>query len=128
MAHWISLEEGKYLVESAFLLAADRSAVTLDDALLEVYLTGARERRLRGSAMVMNILMVQLLEDNDELDLLLNLGDGFHYLLREPLLRAGKVFAPDVKSLLQFIAQGPSQKLGGEEYQSIRSGLVLIDR
>lgn len=128
MTDWILLEEGTYDVEGAFLVTPDHSALTLEDVLLEVYLNRQQQRRLRGSAMVANLLMVELLEDNDCIDLLLNLGAEFHYLLREPVLRAGKVFAPDVKSLLQFVAQGPSQKLTGEEYRSIRSRLVLIDR
>ena len=128
MTHWISIEEGTYEAEGAFLVTPDHSAVTLDDVLLEVYMDGAQQRRLRGSAMVVNLLMVELLEDNDRIDLLLDLGGEFQYLLQEPLLRAGKVFAPDVKSLLQFVAQNPSQKLVGDQYQAIRSRLVLLDR
>jgi len=128
MAHWIFIEEGTYLVESAFLLTPSCSAVTLDDALIEVYPDANGERRVRGHGLATNVLIVELLEDEDDLDLLLDLGDGFHYLLKTPSIMAGKVFSPDVKSLIRFIAKGPVQKLSNSEYLDVRSRLSLIDR
>ena len=128
MAHWISIEEGSYLVEAAFLLTPVYSAVTLDDPLIEVYLDGNGERRLRGHALATNVLIVELLEDQDDLDLLLDLGNEFHYLLKTPSIMAGKVFSPDVRSLIRFIAKGPVQKLSHDEYLQVRSRLSLVDR
>lgn len=128
MAHWIFIEEGTYQVEAAFLLTPAYSGVTLDNVFIEVYLDDNGERRLRGHGMVTNMLIVDLLEDHDDIDLLLDLGDGFHYFLKTPKIMAGKVFSPDVKSLIHFIAKGPVQKLSVSEYQQARSRLSLIDR
>jgi hypothetical protein len=128
MAHWIFIEEGAYLVESAFILTPAYSAVTLDDAVIEVFLDSNGERRVRGHGMATNVLIVELLEDHDELDLLLDLGDQFHYLMKTPSIMAGKVFSPDVRSLIRFIAQGPLDKMSNSEYLQVRSRMSLIDR
>jgi len=128
MSHWIFIEEGTYLVKAGFLLTHGYTAVSLEDAEMEVYLDSNGERRLRGQGMAINVLIVELLEDYDELDLLLDLGDGFHYLLKSPAVMAGKVFSPDVKSLIHFVAKSPAQRLSDSEYNQIRSQLSLIDR
>lgn len=127
MAHWIYIEEGTYLVETAFLLTPAYTAVTLEDAVLEVYLDRKAERRVQGHGMATNILIVELLEDHDDIDLLVDLGSEFKYLLKTPSIRAGKVFSPEVKSLLYFMAQGPVEKLSEGEYVHIRSKLSLLD-
>jgi len=128
MAHWTNIEEGTYPADEAFLLTQSCAATGLDGAAIEVYLDGANERRVRGQAMAVNALMVELLEDDGEIDLLLDLGGDFKYLVKAPLIRAGKVFSPGVKSLLQFNAQGPLQKLTQGEYAAISSKLVRLDR
>jgi hypothetical protein len=127
MPHWVLIEEGRYQAEAAFLLARGFKAIALDHAIFEVYLDGGKERRVRGHAMVANLLMVELSEDDDEFDLLVDLGGEFKYLLRAPSISAGKAFSPDVKSLLHFGAREPLQKLSGGEFFEIRSKLVLID-
>lgn len=127
MAHWISIEEGSYLVEAGFLFTAGYSAVRLDEGLIEVYLDGSEERRLRGEGRATNVLIVELLEDYDDIDLLIDLGSGFHYLLKTPKIMAGKIFSPDVKSVIRFIATGPAQRLDGTEYAKLRDRLTLLD-
>jgi hypothetical protein len=126
MAHWINIEEGTYRVEAAFLMTPAYTAVPLEDAIIEVYLDSRRERRLRGRAMVINVHLVELLEDHDDIDLLLDLGDDFKFLAKIPTISAGKAFSPDVKALLHFVAQGPLEKLSGPEYQEILSRLDLV--
>ena len=76
---------------------------------------------MQGRALVANARIVELLEDDDRIDLLIDLGGGFRYLLAAPDLRAGKVFAPDVKSTVQFVATEPLQKLTEIEYRNLRS-------
>jgi hypothetical protein len=126
MAHWISIEQGVYLIDSAYVFNPAHQAVALEDGVLEVYLDGDDERRVRGQAMMVNRSLVDLLEDHDELDLLLDLGEGFHYLVKDPVIRAGKVLAPDVKSLAYFAAQGPLEKLAASEYHRIKGRLAVI--
>ncbi len=128
MAHWINIEEGIYQADEAFLLTPGFKAVTLEHATMEVYLDGAQERHVRGQATVTNVLIVELLEDEDEMDLLVDLGDQFKFLLKAPSIRAAKAFSPDVKSVLQFFAQGPLQRLATRDYLDLRSQLTLIDR
>jgi hypothetical protein len=126
MADWISIEQGTYRVEAAFLMTPAYTAVPLEDGIIEVYLGSGQERRLRGRAMVTNVHLVELLEDHDDIDLLLDLGDGFKFLAKAPSIKAGKAFSPDVKALLHFVAQGPLEKLSDPAYQEILSKLGLV--
>jgi hypothetical protein len=127
MAHWIDIEEGTYRAEEAFLLTPRYAAMAMEDAMIEVYHDNNNERRVRGHAMATGMHMVELLEDEDDIHLLLDLGDKFKFLLHTPSVRAGKTFAPDVKSLLQFAAQAPLERLDGSKYTEIRSKLVLVE-
>jgi hypothetical protein len=127
MAHWIYIEEGTYVVDAAFLFTSAHMAAPLEDAVMEVYLDGTQERRVRGSGLAVSAQIVELLEDHDDIDLLIDLGDEFRYILRSPVIRSGKALAPDVKSLMQFVAQGPLQRLSNDEYADIRSRMTLIE-
>ena len=127
MGHWIYIEEGTYVVDAAFLLTPAYIAAPLEDAVMEVYLDGTQERRVRGSGLAVSAHIIELLEDHDEIDLLIDLGDEFRYLLKSPVIRSGKALAPDVKSLLQFIAREPLQRLSNDEYAAIQSRLTLIE-
>ncbi|MGV8073076.1 MAG: hypothetical protein AB2L11_00740 [Syntrophobacteraceae bacterium] len=126
MAHLIYIEQGAYPLEEAFFITPGYAATTLEDAVLEVYLDNKEERRVRGGGMAANYLIVELLEENEDIDLLLSLGQGFHYLAKNPVIRAGKVFSPDVKSLIHFSAPASLQKLSRSEYLDIRSKLSLV--
>jgi hypothetical protein len=127
MAHWIDIEEGTYRAEEAFLLTPRHAAMALEDVMVEVYHDNNNQRRVRGRAMATGMHMVELLEDDDDLHLLLDLGDQFKFLLHTPSIRAGKTFSPDDKSLLQIAAQGPLEKLDNPKYKEIRSKLVLLE-
>lgn len=126
MAHWIFIEEGTYPVDSACFFTPGNTAVVLKDAVMEVYLDGNLERRVRGSGMARNASIVELLEDHDDIDLLVDLGDQFKYCLKTPRVQGGKVFEPDVTSLVHFIATVPLQKLSLDDYTRIRERLTLI--
>jgi hypothetical protein len=128
MDNWIPLGEGEYLVEQALLVTDDNRAVTVDDVIVEIYADQRGQRHMKGRGRVRNILMVELLEDSDDLDLLLDFGDEFKFLLKEPNLQAGKVFAPDARSVLQFIPQTPWQEVPPEAYADLMALLrVLTD-
>jgi hypothetical protein len=126
MENWIPLGEGEYLVEQALLVAVNEGAVAVDDVVVEVYADQRGQRYLKGRGRVRNILMVELLEDSDDLDLLLDFGDEFKFLLKEPILKAGKVFSPDVRSVLQFFPQTPWRQVPQTEFDELMSRLRLL--
>ncbi len=113
-------------MEQALLVTANDSAVAVDDMIVEIYADQQGQRYLRGRGRVRNILMVELLEDSDDLDLLLDFGDELKFLLKEPILKAGKVFSPDVRSVLQFTPQNPWQQIPPDEFEALLSRLRIL--
>lgn len=129
MDNWIPFAEGEYLVDQALLVTADDSAVEVEDVVVEIYADQRGLRYLNGRGRVRNILMIELLDDSDDLDLLLDFGTEFKYLLKEPNLQAGKVFSPDVKSVLRFTPQNPWRQIPQIEFEDLLSRLrILSDR
>ena len=126
MDNWIPFGEGEYLVEQALLVGANDSAVAVDNVVIEVYADQRQQRYLKGRGRFRNILMVELLEDSDDLDLLLDFGDELKFLLKEPILKAGKVFSPDVRSVLQFFPQTPWQQIPPDEFNNLLSRLRIL--
>ena len=114
------------MVEQALLLAGQDRAVSVEDVIVEVYSDRQGQRYLRGRGRVRNILMVELLEDSDDLDLLLDFGEEFKFLLKEPNLQVGKVFSPDVKSALQFTPKIPWRQIQQAEFGEILSRLQIL--
>jgi len=127
MDNWIPFAEGEYLVEQALLVAENQNAVAVEDAIIEVYSGPQGRRYLKGRGRIRNILMIELLEDSDELDLLLDFGDDYKYLLKVPHLQSGKVFSPDVKSVLQFTPQTPWRQVPQDEFDSLLSRLRILN-
>ena len=125
MTDWIPFEDGRYHVENAFLITADRAAVELEKAYIEIFTGRTGKRWLKGGSLVQNSLMVELLEENDSLDILLNLNSEFKFILRNPDIQAGKVFAPDVKSSLKFMPTVPWEPLTPEEFSEITSRMKI---
>ena len=127
MENWIPFAEGEYLVDKAFLITANQTAVRVEDAVIEVY-PGPQDRRyLKGRGRIHNMLMLELLDDSDDLDMLLDFGDEYKYLLKVPNLQSGKVFSPGVKSILQFTPLTPWQQIPQDEYNSLLSRLRILD-
>ena len=126
MSDWIPFKEGDYIVEKAFLLAPDHSAVLLDDAVIRVFQDRRGQRQMNGSCRVINALLFKLLDNHDEIDLVLDLGAEFKYILKDPILKGGKVFSPDVKSSLQFLPQQPWEQIQQEEFEALYSRLNFL--
>ena len=126
MAQWIPFIEGEYLVDQAYLLAADESAAALEDVIVEVYPDRQGIRHLKGHCRVRNMSMIELLEDNDDLDLLLDFGDEFKYRLKAPELNAGKVFSPSAKSTLWFAPTLPWEQVPQKDFTDLISRLRMI--
>ena len=108
---WISFEEGRYLAEEAFLVTPLDKAVRIKRAIVTVYLARSGIKHLRGSGLVRPFLLVELGDDSDQMDLILDFGGEHKYRLRQPEVKAGKVFAPDVQSRLQFHPRTPWTKI-----------------
>jgi len=126
MKSWIPFAEGEYLVERAWLLAEDHKGVCLEDVIVEVYSDGQGRRYLKGRGRVRNVLMVELLNDSDNLDLLLDFGEEFKYLLEAPYLQGGKVFSPGVKSVLQFTPRNAWRQILEDEFEDLVSRLRIL--
>ena len=126
MSEWIPFKEGDYIVERAFLLAPDHSAVLLDDAVIRVFQDRRGQRQMNGSCRVINVLLVKLLDDHNEIDLVLDLGAEFKYLVKDPMLKGGKVFSPDVKSTLQFLPKEPWEQIQEDKFESLYSRLNVL--
>ena len=126
MKERIPLREGEYLAEQAFLVAADNRAAALENAVLEIYLDRRGEQQVKGSGMVLNVLVIELLEDSDDIDLVYNLGRDYIYRFNTPDLKAGKVFAPDVKSNLQFVPTRPWQRIPPPDFEALRARLQFL--
>lgn len=123
---WIPFGEGEYLVENAWLVTPDARAVVLERTVVEVFRDPHGRRRMNGSGLVSNALMVELLEDNDALDLLLDFGADVTFRLRRPVLSGGKVFAADVKSTLQFALASPLEALALDDFQRTVQALEIL--
>jgi hypothetical protein len=126
MENWIPFAEGEYLVDQALLVADNQNAVLVENVIVEVYADQGGRRYLKGQGRIRNVLMVELLDDSDDLDLLLDFGDEYKYLLKVPNLQSGKVFSPDVKSVLQFTPQTAWQQLPQDEYDSLLSRMRIL--
>ena len=113
-------------MEQALLLAEDDRAVIVENVIVEIYSDQKGQRYLRGRGRVRNILMVELLEDSEDLDLLLDFGEEFKYLFKKPNLQVGKVFAPDVKSALQFTPKTPWRQIQSAEFGDLLSRLYIL--
>ena len=125
---WIPFEEGEYWVEQAYIVASDGGAVALEKPYIEVAKGPMGKRYLVGKGRVLNLLVVELLEETDELDILLDLGGDFKYRLGKPRISAGKVFAPNVKSTLQFSPVEPWEQVSIQEFDNQLNTLNRIDQ
>lgn len=126
MSEWIPFKEGDYIVERAFLLAPDESAVLLEDPVIRVFQGRDGLRQMNGSCRVINALLVRLLDEHNEIDLVLDLGAEFKYILKDPMLKGGKVFSPDVKSTLQFLPKHPWEQIEEEEFEVLYSRVNFL--
>jgi hypothetical protein len=125
-ADWIPFEDGRYSVPEAFLMTSGNAAVELHSPYIEIYTGRTGQRWLKGGSLVQNFLMVELMEESDELNILLNAGEDFGFLMRSPDIQAGKVFSPSVRSSLKFMPTEPWQPLAPAEFRQLKSALKLI--
>ena len=126
MSDWIPFENATYLVEQAFLVADGNNAALLERTSIEVYTGRDGKKRLKGSGLVQNMLLVELLEENDDLDLILDLGDKLKYLIKTPRITGGKVFSPNTKSFIQFDPIAPWNEISESEFTKLKDELKFL--
>jgi hypothetical protein len=119
MTALIPFKEGQYSIANAFLLTADFQAVRLHNPVLEIYKDRFGKKQISGNGLVRNALMISLLDDHDDLDLVLNLNEDIHYILKQPELSGGKIFSPDIRSTLHFIPKTPWVELSDKAFKEI---------
>jgi hypothetical protein len=118
------------LAERALLLAVDERAVELEETVIEIAEGPGGRRRMSGRGRAPNALIVELLEEGHELDLLLDFGGEFKFRLPAPAIQGGKVFAPGVKSFVQFVPRSPWVPLAEADFNSLvtRVRILSADR
>ena len=126
MTEWIPFENAAYLVERAFLVAEDKTAAALEQTVVTVYTGSSGKKQLNGTGMILNMHMVELLENSEELDLLLDFGGEYKYLMKTPDIAAGKVFSPTVKSHLRFVPVEPWHPVSETEFEALVKQLKLL--
>ena len=126
MDEWININEGKYIAAQVWLLAADGSGVEMDDTVITIYKDRTGIRRLQGQGFVNSLQVIELLEDHDDLDVLLDLGEDFKYRLVAPTLSGGKIFAPGVKSSMVFVPSRPWIPMSEAQYRSALDSATKI--
>jgi len=123
---WIPFEDGRYSVPEAFLMASGNAALELHSPYIEIYTGRTGKRWLKGGSLVQNLLMVELMEESDDLNILINAGEGFGFLMQSPEIQAGKVFSPSVRSSLKFMPTEPWQPLTPAEFKRLKSTMKLM--
>jgi len=126
MSDWVPFENASYLAEQAFWVSEEDTAVTMEETVVSVYTGRGGKRRLKGSGLVYNELLVQLLDENDDLDLILDFGSEFKYRLITPKMTGGKVFAPNVKSTIQFAPISPWRQIPESEFEELLGKLKFL--
>ncbi|ROR01769.1 hypothetical protein [Desulfosoma caldarium] len=126
MAQSIPFREGTYIIEAAYLMTPLKRSLELTEGVLEVYKDTLGTKHLRGRAFVRNTLMVALLEDEESLDLILDLGLGFRYRMPQPILQAGKVFDPRTCSIVHFAPSTGLVPLADADYEALLSAATLL--
>jgi hypothetical protein len=126
MEEWIPFKEGLYEAERACFLSEQKSALILEDPVVSVFLDARGRRQMAGQCRVENVLLVKLLDEEDRLDLALDFGGRFKYLMKDPILQGGKLFTPGVRSTLQFIPRTRWEQLSEAAFHALWYGLHFI--
>jgi hypothetical protein len=126
MTDWIPFENGEYIVVDAFLMTRDRQGAGIDKAYIEVSTGPDGRRHIMGKGMARPFWIVEMHEDNDIIDMVIDLGGEFKYLMKEPILKSGKVFSPTTNALIQFFPSGPWKQISEKEYQEIKGALTFL--
>jgi len=124
---WIPFPDGRYRVIKAYLTnMTDTQAVAIEEMVVEAYTDRRGQRRIKGHGAVFNHLLVELLEEGDDVNLWLDLGDEFKFRLKTPDIRSGKLFMPHVKSTFQFYPRQPWDVIGATDFETTVDAFELL--
>ena len=59
MTEWIPFAEGEYWVEQAYLVSSDKSAIALENPVIEIAKSPQGKRHLKGQGMASNLLVIE---------------------------------------------------------------------
>ena len=68
----------------------------------------------------------ELLETDETLDLLLDLGGEFKYRLKQPTIQGGKVFSPGTASFILFLPSEPWVQVPEKDFNSLMSRVRIL--
>lgn len=117
MEQWVPFVEGDYIVIRGILASPGGLAVEMEKPAIRVFANPQGLRNVNGTGMIRPAALVELHETEETVDLLLDLGEGFRYAMENPVLKSGKVFAPDVRALLQFSPTRPWTPLPEDTFE-----------
>ncbi len=119
---------GSYIIEEAYIVSADSldAGVEITDSVLDVLLDPRGNAFVDGHGLVHNVSLVNLLENYQEFDIVMNMGEGFCFYLRRPVINAGKIFTPGVKSILRFTPGDSFDSISDEKFYEIKEKLCLF--
>jgi hypothetical protein len=124
--NWIPFREGDYIVHRACLMTPEGSAAALDNAFIRIVEDRGGRRHLSGGGKVNAARIVKLLDRSDDLDMALDLGENFKYILRTPEIKSGKIFSPDVRSTLTFLPRRPWESVTDDDFETLWAGLAFV--
>ncbi len=128
-AEEIFQREGTYIIEEAYIVTEDLARhVPMKDAFLEVQREPSNKLTVHGKATVRNASIVELLEEYEKLDIVIDMGEGFKFYLRNPIIQGGKVFSPNILSTIRFMPTESFELLQDGEYKKIKTYLEIQRR
>ncbi|SFM39443.1 hypothetical protein [Thermodesulforhabdus norvegica] len=121
--------EGCYIIEEAYIVPAGRVdlGVPLYDATLTVEPDPSGRLITHGAGLVSNVAVISLLEDYDRLDIIMKMGQGFCFHLKNPIIQGGKVFSDKVKSRIRFIPQDSFDQIEDEIFNRWVTSLRIVN-
>jgi hypothetical protein len=126
MTSWIPYDTGEYDIEAAFLWVPSGHGLGVSDVVVEVYDDNRGQRQLRGYGQVVNTMLVDLLDCGRDVDLVLDFAPGHRYRLPAPLIRAGKIFTPGVRSAFHFQPRSAWVALPDADYDKLLQDTVFL--
>jgi hypothetical protein len=122
----VPFEEGYFRIDQAFIVTpGTMNAIALHSAALKVFKGPGGRMFMNGHGLADNFLLIELLEEEDALDVLMDLGPGFKYRLIAPQINAGKVFTPGVKSTIRFTPTQNLRVLDDAAFEALQRELHL---
>ncbi len=121
------IEAGDYRVAAAYLVSPQtRRATPVSDAVIHIADGNGHSGRISGWGQVCTAHMIDMLEDSEQLDLIIDMGAGYRFVMYDPEIRAGKNFQADTVSTFHFQPTHLMHSLNKDEYSAQTANLKII--